>query len=305
MTAVTQCPVCGTCFKVNQDQLDARQGWVRCGNCQAVFNAGEHARDDQPSPQLELNIAQQEYEATQKLPALTASEPALEPQEAAEAASEDAPPDAEIADTSPAADETAVALKQAEEPTPLTLAQQITIADGIFQHRPVLPRKKRNWPWVIGSLLLLMVMLAQVAYFLRIELAANLPGLKPALVSYCKLLNCSVPLPRKIDLISIESSDLEADPAHANFITLHAILRNNAPYAQTYPDIELSFTDLQDKLLARRTFKPGEYLKSDENEMQGIVPRRETSIKLHLDTSDIKPSGYRLFLYYPPQQARQ
>jgi len=142
-------------------------------------------------------------------------------------------------------------------------------------------------------------MLAQAVYFLRIELAARLPGLKPALTSYCMLLKCSIPLPRKIDLMSIESSELEADPAHANVITLNAILLNHAPYAQAYPDLELTFTDTQDRVVARRTFKPVEYLKPEENEKQGLASNRETSVKLRLDTADLKPTGYRLFLYYP------
>lgn len=39
MTAVTQCPQCGTRFRVVPDQLKLSQGWVRCGKCSEVFNA--------------------------------------------------------------------------------------------------------------------------------------------------------------------------------------------------------------------------------------------------------------------------
>lgn len=41
MTAVTQCPQCGTRFRVVPDQLKISQGWVRCGKCAEVFNARE------------------------------------------------------------------------------------------------------------------------------------------------------------------------------------------------------------------------------------------------------------------------
>jgi len=278
MSAITQCPECGTCFRVSQDQLEVRQGMVRCGRCQAVFNATVHLRDDEPSPQLDLPIMQEEVE-----PTVIASpgEPS---------------PDAEIPDESQHTAE-----KQDETSPPVTLAQPITIAEEVLERHLAAPKKKkkkRRWPWVIGCLLLLVMMLAQAAYFFRTELAARLPGLKPALTSYCVLLKCSIPLPRKIDLISIESSDLEADPVLANIITLHAILRNQAPYAQAYPDLELTFTDTQDRIVARRTFKPGEYLKPDDNEKQGLASNRESSIKVRLDTTDLKPTGYRLFLYY-------
>lgn len=42
MSQVTRCPSCGTRFKVVADQLRISQGWVRCGMCQAVFDASEN-----------------------------------------------------------------------------------------------------------------------------------------------------------------------------------------------------------------------------------------------------------------------
>lgn len=39
MNLATRCTACGTIFRVVQDQLKVSDGWVRCGRCQAVFNA--------------------------------------------------------------------------------------------------------------------------------------------------------------------------------------------------------------------------------------------------------------------------
>lgn len=48
---IARCPVCGTRFKVVQDQLRISQGWVRCGQCDEVFDAAEQLRNaDQPEP---------------------------------------------------------------------------------------------------------------------------------------------------------------------------------------------------------------------------------------------------------------
>lgn len=41
MSLATRCTSCGTVFRVVQDQLKVSEGWVRCGRCQAVFNALE------------------------------------------------------------------------------------------------------------------------------------------------------------------------------------------------------------------------------------------------------------------------
>ncbi len=41
MSLATRCPACSTVFRVLQDQLRVSEGWVRCGQCQEVFNALE------------------------------------------------------------------------------------------------------------------------------------------------------------------------------------------------------------------------------------------------------------------------
>ena len=44
----TRCPTCSTCFRVTDRHLAIAKGKVRCGQCQLVFNAREHAIDDLP-----------------------------------------------------------------------------------------------------------------------------------------------------------------------------------------------------------------------------------------------------------------
>ena len=42
MSLITRCPVCTTMFKVVPDQLRVSDGWVRCGQCNEVFDANAH-----------------------------------------------------------------------------------------------------------------------------------------------------------------------------------------------------------------------------------------------------------------------
>lgn len=179
---------------------------------------------------------------------------------------------------------------------PMTLAEQVAFVqddDSGFQPR------RRTWPWAIAALLLLLILIAQAIYFFRVDLAARLPGLKPALIGYCRILKCTVPLPQHTELISIESSGLEADPANENQINLNALLRNRAPYAQAFPSLELTLNDKQDKPLARRMFTPENYLSQAEIESTGLLPNHEIGIKLRLNTTGLQPFGYRLVLLYP------
>ena len=342
MNTTTLCPTCNTRFKVSPAQLDAHQGLVRCGRCQAVFNATEYLQDDQPSPQLDLPIAP---EATQPTLVKTAAEPAPATQEEPDfrpaelhlAEQQDterqngharSPLPCPLDETTshstklPKTAAKSLVIPQTGEGDKdslrefhvdaepqdkiepaefITLAQKIAFADNpdATPFESSKKKKKRTWPWIVGSLLLLIILLAQAAYFFRVELAATQPNLKPALISFCRLLQCAVPLPQEADLIGIESSNLEADPTQASVISLDVLLRNLASYTQAYPNLELTLTDAQDKPLARRTFRPAEYLKPDEDEKQGLTANRELSVKLNLDTTDIKPSGYRLLLFYP------
>lgn len=180
---------------------------------------------------------------------------------------------------------------------PMTLAERVVIVQdeepGKFQPR------RGAWLWSSGALLSLLALLAQSAYFFRVELATRLPALKPALVGYCTLLDCSVPLPQIPDLLSIESSGLEADPAHEGQIILNALLRNRARFAQAFPSLELTLNDTQDQPIARRVFSPADYLPRTENEATGLLPNQEINLKLHLSTASLKPVGYRLMLVFP------
>src|SRR5437870_3853507 len=42
----TLCPACGTAFRVTPEQLKARLGTVRCGQCRSQFNALEALADE-------------------------------------------------------------------------------------------------------------------------------------------------------------------------------------------------------------------------------------------------------------------
>ncbi|MDD2721438.1 MAG: DUF3426 domain-containing protein [Gallionella sp.] len=160
-------------------------------------------------------------------------------------------------------------------------------------------KKHRVWPWMTGIFIMLLVLTAQSAYFFRTGLASRAPGLQPVLLAYCDMLGCNIPLPRDAELISIESSSLNADANHANQVNLEALLRNRAGYTLAFPALSLTLNDMQDKPLANRIFLPADYLPATEKVASGMATNRELSIQLHMDTGDLRPIGYRLELFYP------
>ena len=55
MSIITQCPQCATQFRATPQQLRASEGWVRCGQCDQVFDASVHAVSQRAAPPLEAD----------------------------------------------------------------------------------------------------------------------------------------------------------------------------------------------------------------------------------------------------------
>lgn len=179
---------------------------------------------------------------------------------------------------------------------PMTLAEKVSIVEDESEEEiePLI------WHWVLGSVILMVILIGQLTYMYRADIAARVPIMKPVLSYSCWLANCEVGLPKHSDLISIESSDLKADANHEGWITLKVLLRNRASFAQTYPNLELTLSDSMDIPQARRIFKPEDYL-SKTKSSAGIRPNKELGVELLLDTGKLKAMGYRLALFYPEQ----
>jgi hypothetical protein len=150
---------------------------------------------------------------------------------------------------------------------------------------------------ILGLLVILAVL--QSLYFFRGEIARQWPALKPAIKTTCHYLGCTLPLPQHAELIAIDDTQLVKDETHAGIVKFSCVIINNAPYAQSFPSIELTLTDQQDKPLTRRKIKPSEYLKGLENSLdEGLAPNDEMRVRINLLTSDLPVAGFRAFVAY-------
>ncbi|HTQ74229.1 MAG TPA: DUF3426 domain-containing protein [Burkholderiales bacterium] len=242
MSMMTRCPVCGTAFRVSEQQLGAHEGQVRCGRCDNLFDAI----------------------------ATLSADPATRP-------SRDKP---------------------SPPPTSGSLAVLLgTEKDSSFEFGPRAPRPASR-VWWIGSLLLLLALLAQGGYRYRGEIAVLVPETKPLLERMCAEFDCDVPLPRRAELLSIESSDLQADGSHPNVMVLTATLRNRAAFVQAYPALELSLTSAEGQTVARRVLLPKDYVVQPALPEAGFAAGSELQIRVYIEAAALKPTGYRLYLFY-------
>ena len=267
----TRCPGCATVFRVTREQLALREGQVRCGHCKTVFDGVAQAvsllapvRAERHDPRFD--------EAALGPPTVTlrdarALEPAPEP--AGDVASDE---------------EADVAYEDRFAPPP----------------RPSRPRA-RIIGYSIAIVALVLAIFAQAIFHFRDAIAAHWPPARPVLQSICAIAGCTIhPLRDAVmGYLSIEASDLQADPAHRGLLILTATLRNRAPWALSYPYLELTLTDAQDRIVVRRALAPADYAGGTADFQRGIAPNGEVPVRVFIDASATAQAGYRLYMFYP------
>lgn len=193
--------------------------------------------------------------------------------------------------------------------------------------------------WRIGALLALSVLLGQAVVLYRTDIATRFPVLRPLMEQVCAQFACTVAYPRDLRQLSIESSSLESwdataatppaappasdesgaaaatadsgaapgeidpgtgavTPPAVRRLALNIVLRNRAKFAQPWPSFELSLTDFSETVVARRVLLPSAYLAPQQ--LSAPLPAgAERSLRIPIETSDAKASGYRVAVFFP------
>jgi len=132
----------------------------------------------------------------------------------------------------------------------------------------------KNLLWVAVIVALLVVLVGQFIYFKRADLA-HYPTLKPWLEKMCAVIepyvSCDVPAPTDLEAIKILDKDVRSHPKSKNALLITATVENEAKFEQPFPMLELSFSDINDKVMARRQFQPNEYLDKSVD-TKGMMP---------------------------------
>lgn len=268
MSLVTSCPACSTSFYVSPEQLSSHHGDVRCSQCEHVFNA--HYRLSEvlvEDTNLEFQLDQSVKINTRQI------------------SSDSAILNIANIDTLESAKEEVKNFFDQSKPN--------------IKDKSLLNGKLSMIVMSFLTVFLMLLALGQSFYYLRTPIATRWPLTKPYLVKACEFVACTVKLPRNINLLAIDDSDLEEDTEHPGLIHLSSTIINRAPFALEYPLFELSLTDADDKPILRRAFTASEYLPFGSDTSTGIATGEELHIKLNFTTNGLAVAGYRAFLRYP------
>ncbi|WP_194711592.1 DUF3426 domain-containing protein [Noviherbaspirillum soli] len=150
-----------------------------------------------------------------------------------------------------------------------------------------------------GSAVLSLLLAFQVVYHFRVQLAAASPAASTMLAGVCRLAGCTVGLPAHIEMVTIESSELQALPGNTDTFTLLALLRNRSATRQQWPHIELTLNDANEAAVARRVIAPRDYLPAGQDPAEGFAPNSEQPARLVFNLTQVKAAGFRVYLFYP------
>lgn len=134
------------------------------------------------------------------------------------------------------------------------------------------------------ALVLISAIIAQYAYFQRNVLVSKYPVLKPYFEQVCSLahMECDFSLRKDYSKLSLEHKDIRVHPKMKKSLLINGNLMNQANFVQPYPIVTLTFTDSQDKVVAKRGFKPKEYLSNPAQAEVGLGPRESALLVLEV-----------------------
>lgn len=240
----TQCPQCLTIYRVEEKDLAAAHGHGRCNHCDSVFDMLATLTSQLPLESIEHLPA---HVAQADPPVLGA--PVLRPQSARGE------------------------LPAAAASTPRG-ARRGTLPTFARSHRTP---SRGNRGWLVASAVLLLTLGAQIAWSQRANWIDD-GRVRNLLEPLCAKLHCQLPLRHDIASLELLSRDIQPHPSVHDALIISATLRNDAPFAQAWPTVEVALSDLDDKPIAMRRFLPRDYLADARAINQGIAAGASSSL---------------------------
>lgn len=155
---------------------------------------------------------------------------------------------------------------------------EIVAEDGGLAAEPapvyVPPRRRvsrTSLAWVLGCVLLVLLLAAQLAWASRVELFRD-PATQPWMARICRTVPCNLPLIKDTAKLALLSRDVRPDPNAAGALTITATVRNDAAFSQPWPVVLVELNDLDNRPVAMRRFRPSEYMTDAARRDAGIAP---------------------------------
>ncbi len=298
----TVCPGCTRQFQIFAEHLAAASGQVRCGFCHEQFNAMDRLYDEplsneeilnkqleleseQQAPELETEVEPEPQFVISDVPEPIPSETS-HPEEERSISNNDFDNGQELETAineigiRPSVEEikSRLEIPSTEENIEQKLEQAVPEpTDNPEQEEYVFPEPeilledkpvKSRWSWVLAlfwttaTLVALLALIAQLAWFNRDQLLMQYPELMPYAKRACAEFDCKLNRQRDVSAIKLVNRDVRLHPDYQDTLLVNAAMINELPVRQPYPRVQLTLFDTSGSLLGYREFVPDDYLDS-------------------------------------------
>jgi predicted Zn finger-like uncharacterized protein len=248
-----QCSECLTIYKVRADALVQGRGRVRCGSCGAEFDTLATLTDELP-PEPYTTLKRRSVSGTLVQLNMPAARPQSQQRELFVEFDE------------------AKARRDAKQATPAFTRPR----------RPLAPGPSAGWGWIVGSIALLLGLGAQAAWAARERLLAE-PQVLEFVMAACERLGCSLPAVPDRSRIVLTARDVRPHPSVPAALIISASMINQAPFAQPFPTVEITLSDVNERRIALRRFAPEEYLGDLRAMAAGLPAGGSASLSLEVE----------------------
>ncbi len=147
--------------------------------------------------------------------------------------------------------------------------------------------------WAGLSLLAIIGLLAQIAW-LQFDRLGSSQTYRPYYEIACNTLGCTLPAQTDKSRIKTYNLVVRNHPEASSALLVDAMILNNAPFAQAYPNLRLVFTSADNKPVASREFTPAEYLRGELAGSTSMPSKQPIHLSLELADPGPDAVNYRM-----------
>ena len=254
-----ECPHCHAIFRVTEEILARAGGKVRCGECGVVFEVVDFRavdHNDPPTDEIlvptsggDTNVDDSEIEVVPEAP----EQPVIEPADSGAPLPNGLPSSFDDAPVEPA------------EEAPEAEDFELIIEEREPEDDGAEGRSRMRLVGLSVAAGLLLLLLAQIVVAKRNVVVQAMPAMRPLVTGLCRVAGCVVDPRRDVARIELASHSVFSHPQSEGALMIRAAIVNHADFAQPYPVLDLTLTDIQGRPVARRRFAPEEYLDNPES----------------------------------------
>jgi predicted Zn finger-like uncharacterized protein len=289
MNWITRCPDCATFYQVTSEQLQLAKGWLRCGQCQHVFDSTGLVLAWSDSGSAVISRVS-DVPAAERLEVedLLKHEDRSSVSTHSHAAMDLASFEEALSSFKPKIEKTITELSSA----PSTIATAESLDQSTDTQSPDSRATNRRSPSVLWVWVLLLGISMQWLWIERHALTVRWPAMAVPFKAACRAITCQSEYVRDVNAMVIDSSSFtQRDAGHELLWTI----TNSSEQAVQMTALELTLQDVQGRTVLRRVLLP-----ADVGAPAVLMPGQTWAGKLlvHVDPA-IPMTGYRVLSFYP------